>query len=105
MMCDSIGASIAELAASDEGASSLVFDSYRSLRYPDLLIFVKNDSVPPFRFKSGGWEQLQSSIELGPAMIERIAARGYFMCRVNADRSGWAELTDVFDLSDGAREE
>jgi hypothetical protein len=38
------------------------FDRYRSLSDPNLTIFVAKDVVPPFRFKSGGWELLQSSI-------------------------------------------
>jgi hypothetical protein len=37
---------------------------------------------------------LKSAIDLGPAMKARIAERGYFLCRVKDDRSGWTELTD-----------
>lgn len=71
------------------------FDSYRSLADPDLMIFVARDVVPPFRFKAGGWEFLQSSAELGSAMKARIAEQGFFMFRANADRTGGIELTDV----------
>jgi len=72
-----------------------VFDNFRSLRDPNLMIFVGRDAVPPFRFKAGGWELIQSSISLGPAMKARIAEKGFFMCRVNEDQSGWTELTDI----------
>jgi hypothetical protein len=37
---------------------------------------------------------LTSSFDLGPAMKTRITENGYFLCRVNDDRSGWTELTD-----------
>jgi hypothetical protein len=70
------------------------FDNYRSLADSNLMIFVAKDVVPPFRFKAGGWELMQSSIELGSAMKARIAERGFFMCRVNEDQTGWIELTD-----------
>jgi hypothetical protein len=59
------------------------YDNYRSLQNSNLLIFVPHDAVPPFRFKAGGWELLQSSIELGSAMKARIAENGFFMFRVN----------------------
>ena len=75
-----------------EQASTATFDLYRSLTYPNLMIFVAKDVVPPFRFKAGGWELLESSA-LGPAMKTRIAEKGYLLCRVNDDRS-WSELTD-----------
>jgi hypothetical protein len=39
------------------------FDHYRSLLDPTLTILLPADKVPPFRFKAGGWELLQSSIE------------------------------------------
>jgi hypothetical protein len=71
------------------------FDSYRSLADPSLMIFVAKDVVPPFRFKAGGWEFLQSSIELGLAMKTRIAEKGFFMFRVNEDQTGGIELTDL----------
>jgi hypothetical protein len=71
------------------------FDRYRSLSDPNLTIFVAKDVVPPFRFKSGGWELLQSSIELGSAMKARIAEQGFFMFRANADQTGGIELTDL----------
>jgi hypothetical protein len=69
------------------------YDSYRSLIDSNLMIFVANDVVPPFRFKAG-WELLQSSIELGSAMKARIAEKGYFMFRVNEDQTGGLELSD-----------
>ena len=78
-----------------ENAPIAGYDNYRSFVDPNLMIFVGNDAVPPFRFKAGGWELLQSSIDLGPAMKARIAERGFFMCRVNEDQSGWTELTDL----------
>jgi hypothetical protein len=48
----------------------------------------------PFRFKAGGWELLQSSIELGSAMKARIAEKGFFLFRVNEDQTGGVELSD-----------
>ena len=84
----------AQNSVQDEQASSTTFDLYGSLADPSLRIFVANDAVPPFRFKAGGWELLTSSIDLGPAMKTRIAEKGYFLCRLNDDRSGWSELTD-----------
>jgi hypothetical protein len=78
-----------------EAALTTVFHNYRSLIDPNLMIFVAKDAVPPFRFKAGGWELLQSSIELGPAMKARVAEKGFFMCRVNEDQAGWIELTDL----------
>src|ERR1700730_19030834 len=71
------------------------FDGYRSMADPNLMIFVAKDAVPPFRFKAGGWELLQSSVDLGSAMKGRIAEKGFFMFRVNEDRSGGVELTDI----------
>jgi hypothetical protein len=38
---------------------------HRSLLDPTLTILLPADKVPPFRFKAGGWELLQSSIEVG----------------------------------------
>jgi hypothetical protein len=46
----------------DDEPASNSFDNYRSVGDPSLMIFVKTDVVPPFRFKAGGWELLQSSI-------------------------------------------
>jgi hypothetical protein len=71
------------------------FDNYRSLSDFNLMIFVASDVVPPFRFKAGGWELLQSSINLGPAMVTRITEQGFFMCRINEDQTAWTELTDL----------
>lgn len=71
------------------------FDSYRSLIDSNLMIFVAKDVVPPFRFKAGGWELSQSSIELGSAMKARIAEQGFFMFRANEDQTGGIELTDL----------
>jgi hypothetical protein len=71
------------------------FDSYRSLVDSNLMIFVAKDVVPPFRFKAGGWELLQSSVDLGSAMKTRVAEKGFFMFRVNEDRTGGIELTDL----------
>ena len=69
-------------------------DNYRSLRDSSFLIFVAHDAVPPFRFKAGGWELLQSLIELGSAMKARIAKNGFFMFCVNEDEDGGIELCD-----------
>ena len=71
------------------------FDTYRSLTDSSLMILVAKDVVPPFRFKAGGWEFLQSSIELGSAMKARIAEKGFFMFRVKEDRTGGVELNDL----------
>jgi hypothetical protein len=71
------------------------FDGYRSLADSNLMIFVPQDEVPPFRFKANGWEFLQSSTELDSAMKTRIAEKRFFMFRVNADQTGWTELTDL----------
>src|SRR5471030_1430589 len=82
---------------SQEGQPKLSagFDRYRSMVDSNLMIFVAKDVVPPFRFKAGGWELLQSSIELGSAMKDRIAEKGFFMFRVNEDQTGGIELTDI----------
>jgi hypothetical protein len=71
------------------------YDSYRSLADPNLMILVAKDVVPPFRFKAGGWELLQSSADLGAAMKTRIAEKGFFMFRVNDDQTSGTELTDI----------
>jgi hypothetical protein len=71
------------------------FDRYRSLADPTVTIFVPRDVVPPFRFKAGGWELLQSSTEIGSAMKARIAEKGFFMFRANDDQTGGVELTDL----------
>jgi hypothetical protein len=63
------------------------FDSYRSLADSNLMIMVAMDVVPPFRFKAGGWELSQSSIELGSAMKIRISENGY--------QTGGTEMTDL----------
>jgi hypothetical protein len=84
-----------ETDTSQEGQAAVAeFDNYRSLGDPNLMIFVAKDVVPPFRFKAGGWELLRSSIELGPAMKARIAAKGFFMFRVGEDQTGWVEMSD-----------
>ena len=73
------------------------FDKHRSQRDPNLAIFVTTGSVPPFRLKAGGWELIQSSIDLGPAMKSRVAERGFFMCRFDEGDASWNELTDLSD--------
>ena len=70
------------------------FVRYRSLIDPAVMIFVAKGVVPPFRFKAGGWELLQSSTEIGTAMKARIAEQGFFMFRLNEDEIGGVELTD-----------
>jgi hypothetical protein len=71
------------------------FDGYGSLADPNLMIFVAKDAVPPFRFKAGGWELLQSPVDPGPAIKARIAEKGFFMFRANEDQSGGIELMDL----------
>ena len=70
------------------------FDRYRSLLDPAVTIVVAKDVAPPFRFKAGGWELLQSSMEPGSATKTRIAEKGFFLFRVNEDQSGGVELSD-----------
>ena len=82
-------------ADGSQSASSVGFDSYRSVPDRNLMICVEHDTVPPFRNRAGGWELLKSSIELGPAIKARIAERGFFMYRVNEDKLSWTELTDL----------
>ena len=72
-----------ENPSQEEHGPSPVFDRYRSLIDPNLQIFVEKDEIPPFRFKAGGWELVQSSIALKPAMIARITKNGFFMFRAN----------------------
>jgi hypothetical protein len=88
---------VAELALRkrmEEGSSAL-FDCYRSVADPNLMIFVAKDVVPPFRFKAGGWEFLQSSTELESAIINCIAQNGYSLLRTNENQAGRIELTDL----------
>ena len=84
----------ASASQDDQGSAGEVFDNYRSLADPNLMIFVAKNVVPPFRFKAGGWELMRSSIELGPAMKARIAEKGYFLFRANEDQTGGVELSD-----------
>jgi hypothetical protein len=86
-------------------ASSAGFDSYQSLAYSDVRIIVANGVVPPFRFKAGGWEMSQSSIEVGMAIDARIAQNGFFMFRLNDDQTGGNELTDLPSRSQGTEAE
>src|SRR5215203_3619943 len=78
----------------EPAAMRVGYDNYRSVRDPRLMIFVAHDAVPPFRFKAGGWELMHSSIKLGSVMKARVDERGFFMFRVNQDRSGGVELVD-----------
>ena len=87
--------SAADGCLESQPASSAGFDSYRSLAYPNVRIIVARDVVPPFRFKAGGWELSQSSIEVGSATQARIAKNGFFMFRVNEEQTGGIELTDL----------
>jgi hypothetical protein len=77
----------------DNGPSE--FACYRSLADFKLMIIVARDVVPPFRFKAGGWEFLQSVAELGPAMKSRVAEKGFFMFRASGVEPGWIEQTDI----------
>jgi hypothetical protein len=81
-------------AQESQPASSAAFDSFQSLADPNIRIIVAKDVVPPFRFKAGGWELLQSSIDVGPGTKARIAEKGFFMFRVNEDQTGGVELAD-----------
>ena len=58
---------------------SAAYDSYRSLADSNLIVVVPKHAVPPFRFKAGGWELLQSSIELDSAAKACIAEKGFFI--------------------------
>jgi hypothetical protein len=87
----------------DEGSSAL-FDCYRSVADSNLMIFVAKDVVPPFRFKAGGWEFLQSSTELESAITADIANKGYFLLRTTGDQAGKAELVDFSTHSPDAIE-
>ena len=88
-----------------EPASSDRFDHYRSLADYNLMILVAKNAVPPFRFKAGGWELCQSSVELG--LSARIAEKGFLMFRVDEDQTGWTELIDLSPLpaTDAKRED
>jgi hypothetical protein len=71
------------------------FNNYRSLAKPKIRIIVARDVVPPFRFKAGGWELLQSSTEPGSAIKARIAENGFFLFHINEDDTGGTELSDI----------
>ena len=64
------------------------YDSYRSLADSNLIVVVPNGVVPPFRFKAGGWELLQSSIDLSSELKARIAETGFLMDTANSTTSG-----------------
>jgi hypothetical protein len=72
-----------------------VYDHYRSVRDLTLMIFVDKDAVPPFRYKVGGWDLFQTSVDLGPAMRARIAKKGYFLLRATEDASETTKLKDI----------
>jgi hypothetical protein len=78
-----------------ETTPPVTFDNYRSVVDPEIVIFVPSGAVPPFRSKARGWDLMQSSIDLGPAMKARIAETGFFMCRLIEGGSGWTELNDL----------
>jgi hypothetical protein len=67
--------------------SSVGYDSYRGVADPNLIIFVPKDAVPPFRLKFGGWEPLQSSIDVSPVAKARIAEEGFFIETANPTNS------------------
>jgi hypothetical protein len=103
MATDSSESSIGADVDQESGpASSAGFDSYRSLAYPNVLIIVANEVVPPFRFKAGGWELSRSSIDVSSAMRARIAENWFFMFCINEDQTGGAELTNLPLPSQGA---
>jgi hypothetical protein len=68
--------------------ASAAYDSYRSLADSNLIVVVPKHAVPPFRFKAGGWELLQSSIELDPAAKACIAEKGFFIDSASPISSG-----------------
>jgi hypothetical protein len=64
------------------------YNSYRSLADSNLIVVVPNGVVPPFRFKAGGWELLQSSIDLSSELKARIAETGFLMQTADSTSSG-----------------
>ena len=84
-----------EMLDSDLETTAGTFDNYRSVGDPEVIMFVTSGAVPPFRFKAGGWDLLHSSIDLGPAIKARIAEKGFFMCRLIDEGTGWTELNDL----------
>jgi hypothetical protein len=68
------------------------YDSYRSLADSNLVIVVPKHAIPPFRFKAGGWELLQSSADLNPEAKARVAEKGFFIEPVNPMRMSSGEL-------------
>jgi len=64
------------------------YDSYRSLADSNLIIFVPKHTVPPFRFKAGGWELLQASVDLDSVAKARVAETGFFIDTANPISSG-----------------
>ena len=49
-------------------ASGVGYDKYRSVADSNIVILVPKDVVPPFRFKAGGWELLESSVAQRPGL-------------------------------------
>lgn len=88
-----------KMLEADFETKQIVFDNYRSVGNPEVLVFVPSQTVPPFRFKAGGWELVRASIDLGPAMKTRIAEKGFFMCRLVEGEVGWTELNDFAAFS------
>ena len=75
---DDINQSIDALnSVQDKVSVANAFDHYRSVADSNLVIFVENDTDPPFRFKVGGWELLQSAMDLGPAMKARMLKKAF----------------------------
>ena len=70
------------------------YDSYRSLADSNLIIFVPKHTVPPFRFKAGGWELLQASINLDSTARARVAEKGFFIATANPVSSGEVAPSD-----------
>ena len=63
------------------------YDHYRSLADPHLVIFVPACTIPPLRFKAGGWVLLQSSVDLDSDARTRIAESGYLIETVGTTSS------------------
>src|SRR5258708_2765173 len=63
------------------------YDSYRSLADSNLVIFVPKHAIPPLRFTAGGWELLQSSVDLNPEAKARVDEEGFFVETANPTSS------------------
>jgi hypothetical protein len=76
---DSQQAATASGGQESQPEASAGYDSYRSLADSSVIIFVPKHTVPPLRFKAGGWELLQTSVDLNPDARARVAEEGYLI--------------------------